>query len=83
MKFKHFCTAEEMIDKTKGQPIGRGKSLATIFLKDEYRKNTQKLNIRLANYEINKYANKFNRYFSKGVQMDTKYMKEMIHIFSQ
>lgn len=45
-------------------------------------KRTHKLKYQSSSYKINGCSNKLNRYFSKEVQIVTKYMKEMVSIIS-
>jgi hypothetical protein len=67
----------------EGIAYRKGEVMATIYFReDEYQKNTQNLNIRVAiTRSINVQTNPIDN-FSKREQIGTKYVKEMVSIFS-
>ena len=69
MKIKSFCTAKEMIDKTKRQPtewekISAG-DISDKGLVSKIYKELTKLHTRKTNNPVKKWAENTNRYFSK------------------
>jgi hypothetical protein len=80
IKLRSFCIAKEIVTRMKSQPTEWEKIFASCSddkgLTARIYKELKKLNSQRTKTPINKWANEFNRKFSKEVQMTNKYMKK-------